>query len=230
MFDDLIDTKKYDGAFHYYFNHILRPFSKFFLKAIEKIRPLDIFAICPGHGIIHRKDWKRYVDLSEKLSQEYLELPQKNRVFVGYVSAYGYTKEAAEKIAEGLKAAGNIEVDLCDLEFTPLIEVATKIEKANAYLLGSPTINQNTLLQIYQCFALMTPLRDRGKSAATFGSYGWSGEATQIIEANLAALKFNLYDEKFIFKFRPLGEVQNLAFEFGKKFGEHFEKSIEQKS
>ncbi|MCL2682214.1 MAG: FprA family A-type flavoprotein [Bacteroidales bacterium] len=227
MFDDLIDTKKYGGAFHYYFQHILRPFSKSFLKAIEKIRPLDIQTICPGHGPILRKNWKYYVDLSEKLSQEFLnDIPQKNRVFVGYVSAYGYTKEAAEKITEGLKAAGNIEVDLCDLEFIPITELACRIEKANAYLLGSPTLNQNTLLQIYQCFAVMTPLRDRGKLAGTFGSYGWSGEAPQIIEANLAALKFNLYDEKFIFKFRPLGEVQNLASEFGKKFGEHFLKSI----
>ncbi|MDR2906881.1 MAG: FprA family A-type flavoprotein [Bacteroidales bacterium] len=220
MFDDLVGN--YDSAFIYYYNAILRPFSKFFLKAIEKIRPLNIQTICPGHGPILRKDWKRYVDMSEKLSKEFLELPQKNRVFVGYVSAYGYTKEAAEKIAEGLKAAGNIEVDLCDLEFTPLSEIAERIEKANAYLFGSPTINQNTLLQIYQCFALMTPLRDKGKLAGTFGSYGWSGEATQIIQANLAALKFTVFDERLTFKFRPLGEVQNLAFEFGKKFGEQF--------
>jgi flavorubredoxin len=228
MFDDLIDVKKYEGAFHYYFHHILRPFSKFFLKAIEKIRPLDIVTICPGHGPILRKNWKHYVDLSEKLSQEFLDtIPQKNRVFVGYVSAYGYTKEAAEKIAEGIKSAGHIEVDLCDLEFISQTELACKIERSNAYILGSPTLNQNTLLQIYQCFALMTPLRDKGKLAATFGSYGWSGEATQIIEANFAALKLNLYDEKFVFKFRPLGEVQDSAFEFGRKFGEHFEKSIQ---
>ena len=48
MSDELTDD--YLNAFKYYFDVILKPFSKFILKAIEKIRPLDIKYICPGHG------------------------------------------------------------------------------------------------------------------------------------------------------------------------------------
>ena len=50
----MFDTKvgDFDDAFKYYFNVILKPYSKFMLKAIEKIRPLDIKAICTGHGPI----------------------------------------------------------------------------------------------------------------------------------------------------------------------------------
>ena len=89
MFDDQIED--HDEAFTYYFNVILRPFSKFMLKAIEKIRPLEIEAICPGHGPILRSKWKKYVDLSEKYASEYLEKTRslKNRVLIAYISAYG---------------------------------------------------------------------------------------------------------------------------------------------
>ncbi|MBZ0243931.1 MAG: MBL fold metallo-hydrolase, partial [Bacteroidales bacterium] len=64
MFDDLVGN--WDEAFSYYFDVILKPFSKFMLRAIEKIKPLDIKVICPGHGPILRSNWKRYVDLSEQ--------------------------------------------------------------------------------------------------------------------------------------------------------------------
>ncbi len=40
MTDDLTD--EYLDAFKYYFDVILKPFSRFMVKAIEKIRPLEI--------------------------------------------------------------------------------------------------------------------------------------------------------------------------------------------
>lgn len=220
MFEDLCDN--YDDAFKYYFDVILRPFSKFMLKAIEKIRPLEIQIIAPGHGPILRQNWKRYVDLSEKWSQDYITLPQANRVLIAYVSAYGYTGDLAAGMAEGLQSAGDILVDLCDIEKMPIEEVAQKIELANAYLIGSPTINQNTLLQIYQVFALMNPIRDRGKLASAFGSFGWSGEAQKILETNIDNMKLKFFGESFFHHFKPNEKCLQEAFDFGKKFGEVF--------
>ena len=57
MFDDKVPN--WDEAFKYYFDVILKPYSKFMLKAIEKIKPLDISVICPGHGPILRSNWKK---------------------------------------------------------------------------------------------------------------------------------------------------------------------------
>ncbi len=48
MFDDLVGD--YKEAFDYYFDVILKPYSKFMLKAIDKLEGLDIEVICPGHG------------------------------------------------------------------------------------------------------------------------------------------------------------------------------------
>jgi len=217
MFDDLV--KNYDDAFKYYFDVILKPFSKFMLKAIEKIRPLDISAICTGHGPILRKNWKKYVDLSEKYSKQALSLIDKQRVFIPYVSAYRKTALIAEKIAEGIRQSGDIEVIVCDIEKNDLALIDENISKSTGILIGSPTINQNTLLQIYQVFAVINPLRDKGKLAAVFGSYGWSGEATKIIHDNLANLKLKMFNENFSTKFTLHEKDFAACVDFGKRFG-----------
>src|SRR5512137_431339 len=85
-------------------------------------------------------------------------------------------------------------------------------------MLGSPTINQNTLLPVYKLFALINPIRDRGKPAGAFGSYGWSGEAPKIIADNLGNLKLKVFDETAGFKFLPESSKKDLLIDFGRKF------------
>lgn len=216
MFDSKVGN--YDDAFKYYFDVILKPFSKFMLKAISKIEVLDIDAICPGHGPILSNDWKRYVELTKKMAEEYLLVPQKNKIFVAYVSAYGYTKELATKIVEGLTSIEGVEVDFCDIEKMDAAILADKIEQANAYLLGSPTINQNILPQLYSCFSMMTPLREKGKLASSFGSYGWSGEAEKLLVSNIQNLKLDYFGSSCFVKFRPQSKDFNDFIEFGKSF------------
>ncbi len=219
MFDDLVGN--YDKAFKYYFDVILKPFSKFMLKAIDKIRPLDISVICPGHGPILRTDWRKYVDLSEKYAREYLNesRPCNNRVFLAYVSAYGYTREMAGKVAEGLKAAGDIHVEMMDIEHALLGDMEENLVRSDALIIGSPTINQNTLLPVYRIFSIINPIRDKGKLAAAFGSYGWSGEAVKLIEDHLKNLKFSVAMEGLSEKFYPFDGKSEKFFEFGKTFG-----------
>lgn len=218
IFDDLVGD--YTESFRYYFDVILKPFSKFMLKAIERIKPLQIETICPGHGPVLRSDWKKWVDLSESMAQQALNELSETRVFIPYVSAYNNTKMVACKIAEGIKASGNIAVDVCDIESMSAGELEEHIAKSSGLVLGSPTINQNILLPIYKCFALINPIRDKGKLAGAFGSFGWSGESRKLIEANLRNLKLNFFREGVFVKFSPNGNELQAAFEYGKAFGE----------
>ncbi len=217
MFDDL--TGNYDEAFVYYFDVILKPYSKFILKAIEKIRPLAIDQICTGHGPILRSTWKQRVNQSEALALEALKFPEKRRVFIPYVSAYQNTMILAEGIAEGIRSAGEIEVHLLDIEHAGLGEIDEQLSRASGIIVGSPTINQNILLQIYQVFALINPLRDRGKLAGAFGSYGWSGEGVKLMESNLTNLKLKLAGESLFIKFTPHNQELEKARAYGLNFG-----------
>lgn len=224
MFDDLVGD--YSDSFKYYFDVILKPFSKFMLKAIEKIRPLDIKMVCPGHGPILRSHFAQQIDRSEKLSTEYLQQIEHEgrKVLIAYVSAYGYTREMAQDIATGIKSASDAHVELVDIENILLGDLDEKITLSDAIIIGSPTINQNTLLPIYKMFAVINPLRDRGKLGAAFGSYGWSGEAVKIIEENLKALKLQVPLESLAVKFYPGHEKEQRFVEFGKVFASELKK------
>jgi flavorubredoxin len=89
-------TPDYLSAFKYYFDVILKPFSRFMVRAIEKIKPLEPAVICPGHGPVHRDNINEITALTLRLSDEYLKLTaggEVKRVLIAYVSAYGFTAQ-----------------------------------------------------------------------------------------------------------------------------------------
>ncbi|MFH0843769.1 MAG: FprA family A-type flavoprotein [Bacteroidota bacterium] len=230
MTDDL--NSAYLAAFKYYFDVILKPFSRFMVKAIDRIMPLEINCICPGHGPILKQNRQTIVDLTEKYAKEYIEITTskaKRHVLIAYVSAYGYTREAAEHIASGMGEVSDFIIDIVDIENIDIGELDAKITSNDAILIGSPTINQNTLLPVYKMFALINPLRDKGKLAGSFGSYGWSGEAPKIILENLKNLKLKVFEESALFKFRPSGSKEETLRDYGRKFAAKFEEECAQK-
>jgi NADH oxidase (H2O-forming) len=221
MFDDLVED--YRDSFKYYFDVILKPFSNFMIKAIEKIRPLEIQAICPGHGPILRTTWKEKVKLSEKYAEQYIadSLCKDNSIMITYVSAYGYTRQMAEAIAEGIREIVDYKINIVDIENISLGDLEELIVRSKSLMIGSPTINQNTLLPVYRLFSVINPLRDKGKKAAAFGSYGWSGEAVKIIENQLKALKLNVVMEGISSKFSPNDQKHQHMVDFGRSFARY---------
>jgi NADH oxidase (H2O-forming) len=223
MFSDF--TEEYTETFKYYFDVILKPFSRFMINAIEKIKLHEINFICPGHGPIHKENLLKAVALSEEYSKEYLKLSKDNdhrNILIAYVSAYGYTREAAGYIAEGIHESGSLTTDLIDIENMSSGELESRLITADGLLVGSPTINQNTLLPVYKLFSVINPLRDKSKFGGAFGSFGWSGEAPKIILENLRLLKFRIFEETAAFKFSPGGSKEESLKEFGRKYAEKF--------
>jgi flavorubredoxin len=219
-FDDL-----YTESFKYYFDMIMRPFSRFMLKAIEKARPLDIDYICPGHGPIHKENIRKAFDLSEEYADNYMQIvTEKNKmnILIAYVSAYGYTKDAAHLIAEGILETEGITVDIADIENMSLEELESKLISADGLLVGSPTINQNTILPVYRLFALINPIRDKGKLGGSFGSYGWSGESPNLILENFRLLKLKIFEETAAFKFSAENHKKENLIEFGRNFAQRY--------
>jgi flavorubredoxin len=230
MSDEITDD--YLEAFKYYFDVILKPYSRFMIKAIERVKALDVRLICPGHGPILGANRNKIVELSEKYANEYLNITgikARRHILIAYVSAYGYTKMAAEQIASGIRDTDNFTVNVVDIENISSEELDARIASSDALLVGSPTINQNTLLPVYKLFALINPLRDKGKLAGAFGSFGWSGEAPRIIVDTLRNLKLKIFEESASFKFLPEGAKEESLIEYGRKFGMQFALECEEK-
>jgi flavorubredoxin len=224
MFDDL--TGDYNEAFDYYFDVILKPYSKFMLKAIEKIKTLPLDMICPGHGPILRSGWKERIERSFKLATKYMEETQKsNRILVAYVSAYGYTAQMARQLSEELMKAGDVKVDLLDIENILLGDLEEHVVKSDGIIVGSPTINQNTLLPVYRLFSVINPIRDKGKPCAVFGSFGWSGEAVKLIEDHLRNLKLKIVCEGQTARFLPNSKEMEGLIHFGREFVQALQQS-----
>lgn len=188
MFDDQVDD--FGHSRRYYFDHIIRPFKEFAVRAMDKIADLPIRVIAPSHGPILRTDLDKY--LGEY--RNWCAVPAKGdkpRVLVFYASSYGNTRSMAESVAEGCREAG-AEVTVFDLEVTDAGSILDEIEAADALAVGSCTINGDAVKPVWDFLSSLATLKLRGKAGAAFGCYGWSGEAVKYIEERLKAVKLKV--------------------------------------
>ncbi len=218
MFDDLIENKEdYNIALKHYFDCIMAPFKSYILKAIDKIKDLDIDIICPGHGPILRENPMKVVELYKKWSTPEPEKDIK-KVTVSYVSAYGYTKMIAEAIISGIQDGNckKIEANLYNITEVEEEKLLKEITESDAILFGSPTILAELLEPVRELLGKLNPVIHGGKIAGAFGSYGWSGEAVPRMDMRLKELKMKMPVESLKVNFRPSDEELKKAFEYGK--------------
>ncbi len=205
--------------YKYYFDAILGPFKNpFLVNALNKISLIPIEYICPGHGLIIRKDIDKYIQMYRKWCE--VEEPEKMKITICYVSSYGYTKKIAEALADGARRC-NVEVKIYDLQVADMKQAKNDLSTSNGIMLGSPTILSDTLPQIYEVMTVLNPVINKGMYALSFGSYAWSGEAPLNIMTCLKMLKFNVPFEPVRIKLNPseydIDQLKNIGEQFAKK-------------
>ena len=211
------DREGYMRATKYYFDCILGPFKPYMLKALDRVRAMDISMVCPGHGPV----------LDERLEQLYNTYeewctvinPNKEKtVIIPYVSAYGYTKTLAEKIARGVEDSGEITVRSYDMVTADQGKVLEELGFADGILFGTPTILGEALKPIWDLLTSILPVTHGGKLASAFGSYGWSGEGVPHVVERLKQLHMRTLDG-FRVRFKPSETNLMDAYDFGYNFG-----------
>ena len=217
------DSKEddYIEAYNYYFRMIMGPFKPFVLKALDKIKDLDLKFICPGHGLVlDNNNIEKYMNLYKEWCQSVKR--KKQSIVIPYVSAYGYTEEIAQEIKKGIESS-NFDVDILmyNLVTADMNEVLSEINQCSGLLLGSPTLLSDTLPQIWTILTSLNPVIHKGLSASCFGSYGWSGEALKNITERYKQLKLNVVSEPLGIIFKPsennLKDSYNFGLYFAKK-------------
>ncbi len=220
LFNDLMEYDFMD-TFQEYFEVIIGPFRPYVLEALDKIKDLEIDAICPGHGPVLRKDWQKYVELYREWSTP-PAMPEdaKEKIIVAYVSSYGYTGRIADSIIEGIQTIGEYDIKKYNLietaldEEEKLAEILEELKTATGLLIGSPTINGDALPPIWKLLTRLSPVTNSGLVSAAFGSYGWSGEAVPNIENRLKMLRMKVLPGLKI-NFKPSEHNLEEAFTFG---------------
>lgn len=211
---DLNSDFLYD--FKYYYDHIMRPFKKYVVQALDKLEKFSIKQVAPGHGPVIRRDIPKYLGYYRQWSTENAE---ENKVVIAYVSAYGNTAKLAQKLADGLTSVG-VRTEIYNLEKTPPAELVDTIESAKGLLVGSPTINGDAVKPVHDLLSSLATLNLKGKLGAAFGSYGWSGEAVPILESRMAGVKFKVMNSTVKPILIPTEADYQNAVAFGKAFGE----------
>ncbi len=216
VFNDLIDGD-FTDAYKYYFDNIIGPYKNpHMLNALKKIQDLDIQFIGNGHGPVLRHDIPRYLEMYRAWSTP--EEKKAPMVAICYVSAYGYTRELALSMEQGIRRAGIEDVRLFDLVTDDHAEAAAAIGASDGFLLGSPTLVGDALPPVYEMLLGLNPVIHRGKFAGAFGSYAWSGEAVHNLVERMRALKLNIPVPGMRVKLKPTEEDLKNAVEFGSEF------------
>lgn len=211
------DHEGYMRATKYYFDNIIGPFKPFMQKALKRVRDLDITMICPGHGpVLNDK-----IDFMLRTYEEWCDVKNPNprkTVVIPYVSAYGYTKLLAEKIAEGIRDSQNVDVRCYDMVEADQAKVLEELLFADGILFGTPTIVGEALKPIWDLTTSIFAGTHGGKLASAFGSYGWSGEGVPHLLERLKQLRMNVVDG-FKVRFKPSENDFIDAYEYGYQFG-----------
>lgn len=219
LFNDLVDQSElFEEAIKYYAN-ILTPFSPLVTRKINEVVALDLplSAICPSHGVIWRKEPLQIV-------RKYLEWAdgyQENQVTIVYDTMWNGTRRLAEAIAGGIKTADEgLTVKLFNIARSDINDVVTEIFRSKGILLGSPTINRGILAAMASLLEMITGLKFKKKKAAAFGSYGWSGECTKVLNDGLERAGFDIIQEPFSALWQPEADELDRAAKFGGEFAE----------
>lgn len=221
IFDDLtpLDSEML-SAQKYYFDVILSPFRQEVLKATQKIKDLKISVICPSHGpVLRQNPWaavKRYEEWASPIQKD--NSPKK--IFIGYVSCYGYTRQLAEKIYEQCIKRG-LDVSIEDLSDLSPHEAAARINESDGVAIGSPTVNRDALKPVWDVLTSLTPILCKGKPGVAFGSFGWSGEGVKYVAARMKDLGFQLQAEVPA-RFQPNAQELALAAKAGEVLAQCF--------
>jgi len=216
-FNDAVDRHAlYHEALKYYAN-ILTPFSPLVLRKIQEVLALGlpVDMIAPSHGVIWREDPLQIVGAY----QEWAEQKPERRAVVLYDTMWGATRRMAEAIGDGL-TAGGVPNELLHLAVTDRNEVLTRVFRAGAVVVGSPTINQGLLGPVTVLLEDLAHLKFRVPVGAAFGSYGWGGESARTIQERLKACGMEMPAEPLRVKWQPGAEDRQACQALGRSVAE----------
>jgi flavorubredoxin/flavin reductase (DIM6/NTAB) family NADH-FMN oxidoreductase RutF len=153
-------------------------------------------------------------------------------VAVIYASAYGNTGALAGALCRGVTKAGAAAVQM-NAEFATPEEIAALVEKSDGFMVGSPTLGGHMPTPVKSALGaiLRLPAGARAKPCGVFGSFGWSGEAVDEIEAKLRDGGFTSAAFKPIrCKFAPTEAVLQACEEAGTDLAQAVLRGVRQRS
>ena len=192
-----------------YYEDKLSSFAPFVKTMTERIKTMDIRAIYPAEGRVLTELTANAVELYGKLSRP----SDKSKTVILYCSNYGATREMAETISGVLENA-----ECIDLMKTA--DISETINSAKALIIGTPTVNKNAPKEIWNALSEIDLITMKGTPYFVFGSYGWSGDAVQLVSNYMKLLRLKQFDKPFGVLFNMSDSEREELITYTRKFME----------
>ncbi|OCQ99759.1 flavin oxidoreductase [Oscillatoriales cyanobacterium USR001] len=206
----------------YYYDSLHASQAKQVLAALDKLADFPVKFYATGHGPMVRYGLTELTHKYREWSQQ-----QNNKdltVALIYASAYGNTATLAIAIAKGITKAG-VAVESINCEAAEPGEIQEAIEKCDGFIIGTPTLAGHAPTQIQTALGIVLSTASKNKLAGVFGSYGWSGEAVDLVENKLKDAGYQLGFESIRVKFKPTDITLQQCKETGIDFAQALIKS-----
>jgi flavorubredoxin/flavin reductase (DIM6/NTAB) family NADH-FMN oxidoreductase RutF len=220
MFDDYPEALKEDQR--YYFNCLMAPHATHIEAALEKISDLQVRMYAVGHGPIIRTG---LIGLTNAYG-EWCKAQREREISVAllYASAYGNTATLAQAMALGL-TKGGVAVKSVNCEFATPDEIQAAVTESDGLIIGTPTIGGHAPTPIHTALGIVLKIGDNTKPAGVFGSYGWSGEAIDLVENKLRDAGYRFGFDTLKVKFKPDDVTLKTCEEIGTDFAQSLKKA-----
>lgn len=220
LFDE--DWKSLDAERRYYFDCLHAPQAKQAEVALEKISVFAAKSYAPAHGPVVRYSLSRFTYDYRQWCQG--QKSQELSVALLYASAYGNTAVLANAIAQGL-IENKVNVESINCELADTAEITRIVEACDGLIIGSPTLGGHAPTQIQTALGIILATAAKTKLAGVFGSYGWSGEAIDLLESKLKDANYSLGFESIRVRFTPTPEILQQCQQAGAAFAQNLKKT-----
>ena len=187
-----------------YYKLIMDPHRRYVLPMVDVVKNLDIKMIAPSHGYILDQNIMKYVEIYEESAKE----SKKNiKTLILFNTMSGNTKKMARMLENELIELG-FEVESINTEKAELEDVLTKIQYADGILFGTSTRYADIPGNLEVILKELKELEVEGKPAAAFGSYGWSGEAVEVVQDYLTAAGMKALRSSDVIKSTGMSKIE----------------------
>jgi flavorubredoxin len=187
-----------------YYNAIIHPHRRYVRTVINALQELDVQMIAPSHGYILREDIQKYIDLYATMSADTVN---DKKVTIVYTTIRNSTKKVADNLKK-IFEENNIQTSVFNADKSDKATILESIKEADAVFIGSSTKYADMIGNLEDVLKDLIKMDLEGKIGAAFGSYGWSGEAIEVIQDYLNQTNLDVQSTSHVIKTTGMTHVE----------------------
>ncbi|HII39088.1 TPA: FprA family A-type flavoprotein [Candidatus Micrarchaeota archaeon] len=181
------DVKTMEAAKRYY-AEIMMPFRQLISRHLQTIAQINPRIVATSHGPAYdNPGW------ITNAYDDWVNKAPKNEAVIAYVSMYGSTAKAVERLANSLFKQG-VVVKQFNLTKTDLGELAIALVDAGTIVLATPTVLGGPHPSAAHAAIVVNALKPKARFVSIICAYEWGGKTVDVLKSLLPQLKAELLE------------------------------------